>query len=95
MVTEKEFKEAIGIVQLYIQQKNPIPDYKKTSDIGARVVLSSYGKEMQRPHKKIGTVISWLQWMHFQNDGIVTVLWDGSRKPIEMHVSQVELYNKK
>jgi len=64
------------------------------SDIGARVKLSKYGREMQKSHNKTGTVIDWNQWMHYTNQGTVTVKWDNVRCPVSMDISQIELSDK-
>ncbi len=63
------------------------------TEIGCRVRLSKWGLEMQgkRKAKLVGTVLDFSQWMHYENQGIVTVKWDGISKPDSMDVSQIEI----
>lgn len=91
MITEKEYKEALQKVTQYAIEK--APSANKQSDIGAKVTLSDFGIKMQgkNKNKKSGIVIEWHQWMHYPNDGTVTVKWDGISKPESMHVSQVKI----
>lgn len=66
-------------------------------EIGCRVKLSDWGLQMQGKGKKklIGTVVEFDQWMHYENDGTITVKWDGIAKPSSMHISQVEIIKQK
>ena len=59
-------------------------------EIGAVVRLSKHGRDMQKPHNKIGKVVDWREW-YSKTDGLVTVKWDSVKKPVTMHISQVEL----
>lgn len=91
MVSEKEYKDALQKVIDYAVEKSP--SAINTSDIGAKVTLSDFGIEMQGKdkRKKSGIVIAWRQWMHFPNDGTVTVKWDGIAEPQDMHLHQVKI----
>ena len=90
-VTKQQFRDAMVIVETYCNQipKSAINDKR---EIGCRVKLSAYGIEMQGKSKAklVGTVVDWRQWMHYQNQGTVTVKWDGVSKPSSMDISQIE-----
>jgi hypothetical protein len=53
-----------------------------------KVRLSAWGKEMQGSHKKTGIIIN--KSLAGIYDYSVEVLWDGAKKAIWMHESQVE-----
>lgn len=93
-LTVKEFRAAMIIVDTYCHQVYKLKNNIGCWQIGAVVRLSKHGKSMQRPHNKIGKVIDWLEW-HSNTDGLVTIKWDGVKKPVTMHVSQVELTKQK
>jgi len=94
MISKQEFRDAMVIVETYcdqIQNNKQLNAVKKSAnEIGCIVKLSAYGKEIQKPHSKTGTVVDWLEW-HSDKDGLITVKWDGVAKPDTMHISQVEL----
>jgi hypothetical protein len=88
-LTLKEFRQAMIIVETYCEQVYKIKNNIGCWEIGAIVKLSKYGKEMQK-HNKIGKVVDWCEW-HSKTDGLVTVKWEGVKKPVIMHISHVEL----
>lgn len=93
-VTQKEFREAMVIIETYCEQlrKNSAGN---TDVVGSRVKLSAHGIEMQgkRKAKLIGTVVDWLDWRSTPTfkDGLTTVRWDGKVKPETMHASHLEV----
>lgn len=90
-VSKSDYIAALKVVADYAEAETV--NAVSPTQIGARVKLSAWGLEMQgaRLKKLTGTVISYLPWMNFPNDGTVTVLWDGQKKHSDMHVSQIEL----
>lgn len=97
-LTVKEFRQAMIIVETYCDQVYKLKNNIGCWETGAVVRLSKYGKEMQRPrsHNKIGKVVDYLEWSpHSKTDGLVTVKWEGVKKPDTMHISQVELTKEK
>jgi hypothetical protein len=92
MISLKQFRDAMVIVETYSAQVSAKANVQP-NQIGCRVVLSKFGKTMQKPHNKIGTVVDYLSWTS-NTDGLVTVKWDGVKKPDVMHVSQVEKAKK-
>lgn len=91
MVSDIEYQEALTKVMGYVSEKTPLA--KAPNQIGCKVKLSAFGLEMQGNNKKKlrGVVIAWRQWMHYPNDGTVTVKWDTKNKPEDMHLHQVEV----
>lgn len=87
-VTKAEFRAAMIIVENYCMQVETKPALK-IHEIGCRVRLSAFGRKMQRPHNRKGVVVDWLEW-HGKEDGVVTVKWEGLKRPQSMHISQVE-----
>lgn len=92
MITKKQVDEALKVISDYEQQLSKIQSVKNyPTQAGCRVKLSEWGRKMQNPHNKIGTIIDYLPWyVNPETDGTVTVKWDGIKKPVDMHVSQVE-----
>lgn len=97
-VTQKEFREAMVIVETYCEQlhKAHVTSSAGNTDVvGSRVKLSAWGIEMQgkRKAKLIGTVVDWLDWHSTPTfkDGLTTVKWDGKAKPDTMHISHLEV----
>lgn len=94
MISKEKFREAMTIVEQYTAQLvlsgagcSTVHPY----EIGCKVRLSKWGKEMQKPHNLAGKVIDYLPWVvNPQTDGTVTVKWEGRSKPESMHISQVE-----
>ena len=97
MITAKQFREAMVIVENYCDQVllSKTPVVPQTHEIGCRVKLNEFGIKMQgkRKSKLTGTVVYWLDWHSTETfkDGLVTVKWDGIKKPVSMHVGQVEI----
>jgi hypothetical protein len=93
MITKQQMREALTLIAGYTEQLHKANvTSSAVNQPGCRVKLSSWGLEMQGKNKKkqFGTVIDFRQWMHFKDDGIVTVKWDGISKPDSMHISQIE-----
>jgi hypothetical protein len=93
MITKQQFRDAMVIVETYCSQLHKAHVIgSAVNEVGCRVKLSSWGLEMQgkRKSKLVGTVVDYIQWMHYKNDGTVTVKWDGISKPDSMHISQIE-----
>lgn len=88
-MNEREYKAMLAKVMEYANKKGLVAKFP--NEIGCKVKLSDFGIEMQGKDKRklSGIVIDWRQWMHFPNDGTVTVKWDKISKPQDMHVSQV------
>jgi hypothetical protein len=89
-ITPKQFREAMIIVQSYCDQVYEIKNNLYAWRIGTLVKLSAWGREAQRSHGKTGKVVDWFEW-HSKTDGLVTVKWEGVKKPVEMHISQVQV----
>jgi hypothetical protein len=92
MISKEKFREAMTIVEQYTAQLDLASvggSTVNTYEIGCKVKLSKWGKEMQNPHNLTGKVIDYLPYM-YKGDGCVTVKWEGKSKPESMHISQVE-----
>ena len=92
MITEKQFKDAMSIIESYCSQVHKLnKKISSTTEVGCRVKLSSWGLEMQGNQKKnlVGTVLDYLPYVHI-TDGTVIVKWDRVKKPDYMHISQIE-----
>lgn len=95
MITKKQVDEALKVIRDYEQQLlSNVHKIKDTTQAGCQVRLSEWGREMQKPHNKIGIVIDYLPWMGLKTDGIVTVKWANKLKPQDMHISQIEAIKK-
>lgn len=96
MITKKQFREAMAIIETYCGQ---IEDQRSpnVSTIGCRVKLSAHGLEMQGKRKKDfrGKVVDYFNPSGYAGQGLVTVKWDQRKKPDGMHESQVEPVNEK
>lgn len=58
------------------------------SEVGSWVKLSAWGREMQAPHSKTGTVIDFFPWCNKSGtNSLVTVNWDGAKQPVLMHIN--------
>ena len=91
-VSIQQFRDAMVIVETYCNQIPKKYSAKQKTEIGCRVKLSAWGIEMQGKSKSklVGTVVDWRQWMHYPNQGTVTVKWDGVAKPSSMDISQID-----
>lgn len=89
-ITAKEFRAALIIVESYCDQVYRIENNIGAWEIGSIVSLSEHGRQMQKPHNKIGKVVDWLEW-YSKTDGLVTVKWEGVKEPDIMHISHVKL----
>jgi len=91
MISKEKYRESMTIVEQYITQLDlagVVGSTVNTHEIGCKVKLSKWGKEMQKPHNLTGKVIDYLPYM-YKDDGCVTVKWEGRSKPESMHISQV------
>lgn len=92
MISKEKFREAMAIVEQYSAQLDLAGvggSTVNTHDIGCKVKLSKWGKEMQTPHNLTGKVIDYIPYL-YNGDGLVTVKWELKSKPESMHISQVE-----
>jgi len=80
-ITQKEYLEAKEIVDGYHRQL-----YAKTLHKKKAVMLSEYGKTMQKPHNKKGIIVN--KRLAGVNDFTVEVCWENGKKEW-MHESQV------
>lgn len=87
MISLQQFRDAMVIVEAYSAQVL-VKANIQPNQIGCRVILSAFGKTTQKQHNKIGTVVDYLSWTS-NTDGLVTVKWDGVKKPEIMHIHQV------
>lgn len=94
MITRKQYREAMTIVDTYCSQVSASnPAGKLRHEIGCRVRLNKFGIETQgkRAGKLLGTTMEYIPWvMNPLTDGTVSVKWDGRRKPEWMHISHIE-----
>ena len=95
MITKNQFREAMIIVETYCNQIEN--GNGPCHIIGCPVQLSEYGIRINKENKgkipKIGKVVDWLEW-HSLTDGLVTIKWEGVKKPDIRHISQVEAIKK-
>jgi hypothetical protein len=82
MITTAEYLAAKAVVEQYQREQ-----YLKETQQSAKVRLSKWGKEMQNPHDKTGTIVS--RSLAGLYDYTVEVLWEDGKKEF-MHESQVE-----
>jgi hypothetical protein len=62
------------------------------SEVGSRVKLFAWGREMQAPHSKTAKLNDFLPRCNKSGtNGIITVKWDGLKQPVLMHVNQLEV----
>lgn len=89
-MTKKEYEAALVKVIEYANEQSS--DTTSPKEVGCRVKLTDWGIKMNdgRGAKQVGTVLDYLPWMDFPNDGTVTVKWDGKNKPESMHISHVQ-----
>lgn len=102
MITSQEFRDAMVIVESYIEQlhkANAGRSFKRVNEIGCKVKLNEFGIQMQGKHKTklVGIVIDWFNWHTTPTfiDGIVTVKWEGTNRPDTMHASQLTPLHQK
>ena len=86
--------KAINTIVSHPSRVETNPMFLPTSHlVGKRVILSEYGKQMQRSHKKTGKIIT--QMLAGMRDWSVEVKWDGQKKTVWMHESQVTIVNRR
>lgn len=90
MITEKQYKDAATVIAEYFKQPL-ICRPTHPSEIGCRIKLSEFGRKNISffYHKKKGTVIDFVGGKYF-NEGIVLIKWDNIKKPMPMHIHNVE-----